>query len=74
MGHMWKKLVQTLIKNGKDVSESKVLIMGATFKEDVSDIRNTKVVDVIQELIDYSVSVDVVDAYVDPQKWNMNTV
>ena len=63
-----KKLVQALIKNGKDVSESKVLIMGATFKEDVSDIRNTKVVDVIQELIDYSVTVDVVDAYADPSE------
>lgn len=63
-----KKLVQALIKKGKDVSESKVLIMGATFKEDVSDIRNTKVVDVIQELIDYSVEVDVVDAYADPSE------
>lgn len=63
-----KKMVQALIKNGKDVSESKVLIMGATFKEDVSDIRNTKVVDVIQELLDYSVSVDVVDAYADPKE------
>lgn len=63
-----KKLVQALIKNGKDVSEAKVLIMGATFKEDVSDIRNTKVVDVIQELIDYSVTVDVVDAYADPSE------
>lgn len=63
-----KKLVQALIKNGKDVSESKVLIMGATFKEDVSDIRNTKVVDVIQELVDYSVAVDVVDAYADPSE------
>ena len=63
-----KKLVQSLIKNGKDVSESKVLIMGATFKEDVSDIRNTKVVDVIKELIDYSVTIDVVDAYADPSE------
>ena len=63
-----KKLVQALIKKSKDVSESNVLIMGATFKEDVSDIRNTKVVDVIQELIDYSVTVDVVDAYADPSE------
>ena len=63
-----KKLVQALIKKSKDVSESNVLIMGATFKEDVSDIRNTKVVDVIQELIDYSVTVDVVDACADPSE------
>lgn len=63
-----KKLVQALIKQGKDVSETRVLIMGATFKEDVSDIRNTKVVDVIQELVDYSVAVDVIDAYADPEE------
>ena len=63
-----KKLVQALIKQGKDVSETRVLIMGATFKEDVSDIRNTKVVDIIQELADYSMAVDVIDAYADPEE------
>ena len=39
--------------------------MGMTFKEDVTDIRNSKVIDVIKELQDYTVSVDVVDAYAD---------
>ena len=37
--------------------------MGATFKEDVSDVRNTKVVDVVRELISYQVSVDLVDPH-----------
>ena len=40
---------------------ARVLVMGITFKEDVSDIRNSKVMDIINELLDYGVSVDVVD-------------
>ncbi len=39
--------------------------MGFTFKEDVTDIRNTKVVDVIKELESYGVNVDIVDCYAD---------
>ncbi len=56
-----KKVVQLMIKAGKDPQKTKVLIMGITFKEDVSDIRNSKVVDLIQELQDYSVQVEVID-------------
>jgi UDP-N-acetyl-D-galactosamine dehydrogenase len=58
-----KKLVQTLIERGKNPGESRVLIMGITFKEDVADIRNSKVVDLIRELEDYSVRVDVFDPH-----------
>ncbi|MGB1247459.1 MAG: nucleotide sugar dehydrogenase [Chitinophagales bacterium] len=58
-----KKLVQDLIKAGKQVANTKVLVMGSTFKEDVADIRNSKVVDVIAELKSYSVNVEVTDAY-----------
>jgi UDP-N-acetyl-D-galactosamine dehydrogenase len=61
-----KKTVQLLVKQGKDISESKVLVMGATFKENVEDIRNSKVVDVINELISFSVKVDVVDPIASP--------
>jgi UDP-N-acetyl-D-galactosamine dehydrogenase len=49
--------------------KSKVLVMGATFKEDVSDIRNSKVVDVINELKSYSVTVDVVDPHADSEEF-----
>ncbi len=56
-----KKLVQALIESGKNPGECRVLVMGITFKEDVSDIRNSKVVDLIRELEDYSVKVDIVD-------------
>lgn len=58
-----QRLVQKLIKNGKQIASSKVLVMGSTFKEDVADIRNSKVVDVIEELKGFSVNVDVMDAY-----------
>ena len=58
-----KKVVQTLIEKGKNPSECKVLVMGITFKEDVADIRNSKVVDLIQELMDYSLNVHVVDPW-----------
>ena len=49
-----KKVVQALIENGKNPGECRVLVMGITFKEDVADIRNSKVVDLIRELEDYS--------------------
>ena len=58
-----KRTVQMLIQSGKSASSSKVLIMGATFKENVSDIRNSKVVDILNELKEFMVNVDVVDPY-----------
>lgn len=58
-----RKTVQMMIKKGKDVAKSRVLVMGATFKENVEDIRNSKVADVIQELKNFSVNVDIVDPH-----------
>ncbi len=60
-----KQLVKKLIAAGKNILNSKVLVMGATFKENVSDIRNSKVADVICELKSYGVNVDVTDPYAD---------
>jgi UDP-N-acetyl-D-glucosamine/UDP-N-acetyl-D-galactosamine dehydrogenase len=60
-----KRVVTTLIDQGKNPGECKVLVMGITFKEDVSDIRNSKVADLINELSDYSMKVDVVDPWAD---------
>ncbi len=56
-----KQTVKKLIAMGKDLSKCKVLVMGATFKEDVEDIRNSKVSDVINEFKSYGVNVDVID-------------
>ena len=58
-----RKTVQMMIKKGKDVAKSRVLVMGATFKENVEDIRNSKVADVIQELKNFSVNVDIIDPH-----------
>ena len=55
------QVVKKMISIGKNVLNSKALVMGATFKEDVTDIRNSKVADVINELKDFGVVVDVVD-------------
>ncbi len=63
-----KRLVQSLIEKGKNPSECKVLVMGITFKENVADIRNSKVVNLVQELMDYSINVHVVDPYASPNE------
>jgi UDP-N-acetyl-D-galactosamine dehydrogenase len=58
-----KKVVQMMIRAGKSITNTKVLIMGVTFKENVSDIRNSKVADLYKELCSYSVQVDATDPY-----------
>jgi len=63
-----RRTVQKLTKAHKDVSASRVLIMGATFKENVSDIRNSKVADIVNELKNYSVTVEVVDPHADGEE------
>ena len=62
-GWIAKKLVQNLIEKGKNPSHCKILLMGITFKENVSDIRNSKVIDIFRELKDYSLIIDVVDEF-----------
>ncbi len=66
--HIAKVCIQKLIKNDKSVRKSKVLIMGATFKENVADIRNSKIVDIVNELKSFSVNVEVVDAFADAEE------
>jgi UDP-N-acetyl-D-glucosamine/UDP-N-acetyl-D-galactosamine dehydrogenase len=58
-----KRLVQLLIQNGKNPGQAKVLVKGLTFKENVADIRNSKVVNIIKELMQYSVNVHITDAW-----------
>ena len=58
-----RRTVQLLTQQGKNPAESKALVMGATFKENVADIRNSKVIDLINELKQFSVKVDVVDPF-----------
>ena len=60
--------VKTLIKAGKTVKGCKVLILGLTFKENISDIRNTKVIDVYNELREYGIDVYIYDPYAYPEE------
>jgi UDP-N-acetyl-D-galactosamine dehydrogenase len=62
-GYIAKKLLQHIILHDGNVKQAKVLVMGATFKENVSDIRNSKVADVVKELKSYSLNVDVADPH-----------
>ena len=60
-----KNLVKKIIAEEVNIAKAKVLVMGATFKEDVSDIRNSKVADIVKELISFGVTVEVVDPHAD---------
>lgn len=62
-GYVGKQTVKKIIAAGKNIQEAKVLVMGATFKENVSDIRNSKVVDTVREIQSFGVQVDVVDPH-----------
>ncbi len=66
--HVAKKVLQHVIQMNGHVKNSKVLVMGATFKENVSDIRNSKVADVVKELQSYSLIVHVTDPHADSKQ------
>lgn len=59
------KVVKLLIKKEHKVNASKALILGVTFKEDCPDIRNSKVIDIYTELLQYGMNVDVYDPHAD---------
>jgi UDP-N-acetyl-D-galactosamine dehydrogenase len=61
--YIGKQTVKRVIAQGKHIQDTKVLVMGATFKEDVSDIRNSKVIDVVNELKSFQVHVDLIDPH-----------
>ncbi len=63
-----RKAVQHIIKTNGNVRAARVLVKGATFKENVSDIRNSKVADVVKALKAYSVNVDVEDPHADSEE------
>ena len=60
-----EKTVKMLIQENKAVQGSRVLIMGLTFKENINDIRNTRVIDIIREMAEYGVDVSVWDPQAD---------
>ncbi|MFK7947692.1 MAG: nucleotide sugar dehydrogenase [Saprospiraceae bacterium] len=69
------KLVKLLIKAGKTPQNSKVLVKGVTFKENISDIRNSKIFNLIEELQQFEIQVDVLDNHVSKEAvWNQYKV
>jgi UDP-N-acetyl-D-glucosamine/UDP-N-acetyl-D-galactosamine dehydrogenase len=63
--YIGKQTAKKIIAQGKMIQEAHVLVMGATFKENVSDIRNSKVIDVVNELKSFQINVDVIDPHAD---------
>jgi len=60
-----EKTIKQMIKNGKKIKDSNILVLGLTFKENCPDVRNTKVVDIIDELEDYGSNIDVYEPWID---------
>lgn len=60
-----EKTVKFMIKKGKVIKDSTVLIMGFTFKENCPDVRNTKVIDIVDELKEYDLNVDIYEPWLD---------
>ena len=62
------QLIKAMTKKRIQVQESRILVMGLTFKENCPDLRNTRVVDIVNELAEYNINVDVYDPWVDPEE------
>lgn len=58
------EMIKSMLSKSIQINGAKVLVMGLTFKENCPDLRNTRVVDVIEELTEYKVNVDVYDPWV----------
>lgn len=67
-GYVAKQTVKKVIASGTNPTDARILVMGATFKEDVTDIRNSKVADVVKELQSFSCTVDVTDPHADSEE------
>lgn len=63
-----KNTVKKIIAAGKNLAKTRVLVMGATFKENVSDIRNSKVADIVRELQSFGLEVHVTDPHADSEE------
>ena len=62
------RVVKNLIRRGRPVKDAVVTILGLSFKENVPDVRNTRVIDIVNELRDYEIRIQVHDPLVDPKE------
>ncbi len=66
--HVANSVVKLMIDKGHRVKDSRVLVLGITFKENCPDIRNSRVIDVIKELQDFGINVDIYDPWADTKE------
>ena len=69
---MANKLIKLMIRSGRKIRDSRILILGVTFKENCPDIRNTKIIEVYKELVDFGLSVDIYDYEADKEEVKRN--
>lgn len=62
------QLIKEMVKQRIQVVGSKILVMGLSFKENCPDIRNTKIIDMVQALKEYELDLDIYDPWVDPKE------
>lgn len=71
-------VTKLMVRKNINVAQAKILLMGITFKENCPDLRNTKVIDIINEFVDYGLSVDIYDPWVDrleaSREYGLNTI
>jgi len=63
-----KQTIKLMIKKGIAISDSNILVLGITFKEDCPDIRNSRAIDIVNEIKSYAVKVDVFDPWASPEE------
>jgi UDP-N-acetyl-D-galactosamine dehydrogenase len=66
--HVATEVVKLMMRKDLKVIDSKVLLLGFTFKEDCPDVRNTRVIDIYNELVNFDIKVDLYDPWVDPKE------
>ena len=62
-----------LLQHDKNPPQTKVLVMGLTFKENYADIRNSKVADLVRELMKYAINVHLIDPHASPNEVALST-
>lgn len=66
--HVATEVVKLMMRKDLKVIDSKVLLLGFTFKEDCPDVRNTRVIDIYRELVNFDIKVDIYDPLIDPEE------
>ena len=65
--HVATEVIKLMMRKGLKIIDSKVLLLGFTFKENCPDVRNTRVIDIYNELVNFEINIDVYDPWVNPK-------